>query len=164
MTDVRRSEDHLAIVHVIQQVARAFDEKLHDELLPKCFTEDASTLYRLRGRRIDFSMPKGLGLYKYFHDRCYWTQHHVSPHVVSIDGDTARASTPVHAVHLQIRDDNSHNHWVIAAVYHDELVRTSEGWRIRQRRAMCPYVEGDFLVEGVRLFPKLPDLDREGAP
>ena len=91
-------------------------------------------------------------------------KHHVSPHVVSIDGDTAKASTPVHAVHLQIRNDNSHNHWVIAAVYHDELVRTGEGWRIKQRRAMCPYVEGDFLIEGVRLFPTLPDLDREGAP
>ena len=164
MSDVQRLADHLAIIHTIQQVARAFDEKLHDELLPKVFTEDASVLYRLRGQRIDFSMPKGLELYKYFHDRCYWTQHHVSPHVVSIDGDKAKASTPVHAVHLQIRNDNSHNHWVIAAVYHDELVKTSEGWRIRQRRAMCPYVEGDFLIEGVRLFPKLPDLDREGAP
>ena len=102
MTDVRKLEDQLAIIHVIQQVARAFDE-------------NASILYRLRGTRIDFSMPKGLAQFKYFHDRCYWTQHHVSPHVVSIDGDTAHASTPVHAVHLQIRNDGSHNHWVIAA-------------------------------------------------
>ena len=37
-------------------------------------------------------------------------------------------------------------------------------WRIRKRKALCPYVEGDFLVEGVRLFPTLPDLDAEGAP
>ena len=164
MTDNRRFEDELAIIHVIQQVARAFDEKLHDELLPKVFDDEASILYRLRGRRIDFSMPKGLALFKHFHDRCYWTQHLVSPHVVSIDGDTARAATPVHAVHLQIRDDGSHNQWVIAAVYHDELVRRREGWRIRSRKALCPYVEGDFLVDGVRLFPELPDLDREGAP
>ena len=164
MSDVRRPEDELAIVRVIQQVARAFDEKLHDELLPRVFDERAAILYRLRGRRIDFSMPDGLAKFKYFHDRCYWTQHLVSPHVVSIDGDSARASTPVHAVHLQIRDDGSHNHWVIAAVYHDELVRRPEGWRIARRKALCPYVEGDFLVDGVRLYPKLPDLDREGAP
>ena len=159
-----RWEDEAAIAHTIRQVARAFDEKLHDELLPKAFDDNASILYRLRGARIDFSLPAGLPKFKYFHDRCYWTQHHVSPHVVSIDGDTARASTPVHAVHLQIREDGSHNHWVIAAVYHDELVRTGDMWRIRKRKALCPYVEGDFLVEGVRLYPTLPDLDREGAP
>lgn len=164
MNDARRPEDQLAIVHVIQQVARAFDEKMHDELLPKCFDENASILYRLRGVRIDFSMPQGLAQFKYFHDRCYWTQHLVSPHVVECDGDRARATTPVHAVHLQIRNDGSHNHWVIAAVYHDELVRRPGGWRIARRKALCPYVEGDFLEHGVRLFPKLPDLDREGAP
>jgi hypothetical protein len=164
MNELRKLEDHLAIVHVIQQVARAFDEKLHDELLPKAFDDGATIFYRLRGTRIDFSMPNGLARFKYFHERCYWTQHHVSPHVVSIDGETARASTPVHADHQQIRNDGSHNHWVIAAVYHDELVRRPEGWRIRKRMALCPYVEGDFLVEGVRVFPTLPDLDREGAP
>jgi hypothetical protein len=36
--------------------------------------------------------------------------------------------------------------------------------RIRKRTALCPYVEGDFLTDGVRLLPTLPDLDREGAP
>jgi SnoaL-like protein len=159
MANTGTVEDRLAIVHVIQQVARAFDEKLHDELLPKCFDAQARVLYRLRGRQLDFSMPGGVALYKHFHDRCYWTQHLVSPHVVEIDGDRARASTPVHAVHLQVRDDGSHNHWVIAAVYHDALVRGADGWRIAARKAICPYVEGDFLESGVRLFPTLPTFD-----
>jgi len=151
--------DHISIAHTIREVARGFDEKLHDQLLPEAFTENASILYRLRGERIDFSMPDGLSKFKYFHDFCYWTQHLVSPHVLSIDGDRARASTPVHAVHLQIRNDGTHNQWVIAAVYHDELVRQAHGWRIEKRVALCPYVEGDFLTEGVRSFPTLPDLD-----
>lgn len=158
------TEDLLGIAHTIREVARAFDEKRHDALLPQCFTEEASILYRLRGQRIDFSMPAGLAQFKYFHDRCYWTQHHVSPQVTSVDGDRATASTPVHAVHLQVRADGSHNHWVIAAVYHDELVRDGTRWRIARRKALCPYVEGDFLVEGVRPYPQLPDLDAEGAP
>ncbi len=159
MTLIEHSEDHLAIIHVIQQVARGFDEKMHDELLPKSFDAEAKILYRLRGRTIDFSMPDGLALFKFFHDRCYWTQHLVSPHVVEISGDQARASTPVHAVHVQIRDDGTRNHWLIAAVYHDELVRRADGWRIRARTVPCPYVEGDFLENGVRLFPKLPTFD-----
>ncbi len=159
MTASHELQDHLDITRVIQQVARAFDEKLHDDLLPKAFTDDATIVYTLRGRSMDCSMPGGLDTFKYFHDRCYWTQHLVSPHVVAIDGDTARASTPVHAVHLQVRDDGSHNHWVIAAVYQDELVRDGDQWRISNRKAICPYVEGDFLAEGVRVYTELPDLE-----
>jgi len=159
MTDLRRLEDQLAITHVIQQVARAFDEKLHESLLPKSFTADAKILYRLRGQLIDFSMPAGVALFKRYHDLCYWTQHLVSPHLLSLTGDEARASTPVHAVHVQIRDDGSRNHWLIGAVYHDELVRGPEGWRIRERSVSCPYVEGDFLGSGVKVFATLPDYD-----
>ena len=161
MSDSDITQDQLAIARTIHEVARAFDEKLHHELLPKGFSDDASVLYRLRGRRIDFSMPDGPSKVKYFHDLCYWTQHLVSPHVISIDGDRASARTNVHALHLQIRDDGSHNQWVIGAVYHDELVRQNERWRIAKRLALCPYVEGDFLTDGVRSFPNLPDLDRE---
>ena len=158
------AQDDMGISHTIREVARAFDEKRHDEILPQAFAENASILYRLRGRRVDFSMPDGLAQFKYFHDRCYWTQHHVSPQVTSVQGDRATASTPVHAVHLQVREDGSHNHWVIAAVYHDELVREDGHWRIARRKALCPYIEGDFLEQGVRLYPQLPDLDAEGAP
>lgn len=161
MAQVGEANDQLAIMHTIQEVARAFDEKLHDALLPKVFTDKASILYRLRGKRIDMSMPDGLEVFKFFHVGCYWTQHLVSPHVLSIDGDRAKARTPVHALHLQIRDDGSHNHWVIGAVYHDELVRQGGMWRIDKRLALCPYVEGDYLTEGVRKYPTLPDLDSE---
>ena len=34
-----------------------------------------------------------------------------------------------------------------------------EGWRIRNRTVPCPYVEGDFLESGVRMFPTLPAFD-----
>lgn len=162
MSDSHSIADTLGITHAIQEVARAFDEKLHHELLPRVFTDDASVLYRLRGQRFDFSMPDGPGKVKAFHDLCFWTQHLVSPQVVSIDGERASARTPVHALHLQIRDDGSHNQWVIGAVYHDDLVRDEDRWRIAKRLALCPYVEGDFLAHGVRSFPDLPDLDSDG--
>ena len=156
-----RSIDRLDIAHTIQEVARAFDEKLHHEVLPQVFTDDASILYRLRGQRIDFSMPEGPGRVKSFHDLCYWTQHLVSPQILSIDGNRASTRTPVHALHLQIRNDGSHNQWVIGAVYHDELERQDGTWRIAKRLALCPYVEGDFLTEGVKAFPRMPDLDSD---
>lgn len=163
MYDSAPADDKLAIIHTIQEVARAFDEKLHHELLPQVFTDDAVVLYRLRGQRLDFSMPEGPGKVKSFHDLCYWTQHLVSPQVLTIDGDQATARSPVHALHLQIRHDGTHNQWVIGAVYHDELARQDGQWRISKRVALCPYVEGDFLSDGVKSFPTMPDLDSELA-
>ena len=157
MADNREADDRLAIIHVIQQVARAFDEKTHDTLLPKCFDEKARILYNLRGNQIDFSMPNGIAGFKHFHDRCWWTQHLVSPHIIELSGDQARAVTQVHAVHVQIRNDESRNHWIVAGVYHDELVRRAEGWRIKTRTVPVPYVEGDFLESGVKMYTTLPN-------
>lgn len=156
MSDIRILGDRLAIAEVIRRVAQAFDEKRHDELLLEAFTADARIHYRLRGELIDVSMPAGIDRFKHVHDRCYWTQHLVSPQVVALDGDTARAVTPVHAIHIQVRDDGTRSQWVIGATYHDELVRLRAGWRIRARDVPCPHVEGDFLEEGVQLFPTLP--------
>jgi len=156
MTDIQTLADRVAIESVIRDVARAFDEKCHEALLPRCFTPDARILYRLRGADIDASMPDGIALFKHFHDRCYWTQHLVSPHVVELAGDHARAISPVHAVHLQVRNDDTRSQWLIGATYYDDLVRTADGWRIADRRAVCPHVEGDFLDTGVRLFVTVP--------
>jgi hypothetical protein len=156
MTDPHALTDRLAIADVIRQVARAFDEKMHDTLLPQSFTADATIHYRLRGELVDVSMPGGIAAFKFCHDRCYWTQHLVSPYILEVVGDTARASTPVHAIHIQIRDDGTRSRWVIGATYHDELIRTPAGWRIATRIVPCPHVEGDFLENGVRMFPVLP--------
>ena len=64
-----------------------------------------------------------------------------------------------HAVHVQVRDDGSRSNWLIAATYHDELVRTPKGWRIRARTVPCGYVVGDFLEAGVRKYPTLPSFE-----
>ena len=42
-------QDTLAITHAIHEVARAFDEKLHLELLPQMFTDAAITSPEYRG-------------------------------------------------------------------------------------------------------------------
>ena len=67
----------------------------------------------------------------------------------------------MHALHLQIRSDGSHNQWALGAEYHDQLLRQGDRWRIKKRLAVIPYVEGDFLFDGVKMFPNLPDFDSE---
>lgn len=153
-------EDRAAVADVIHEVARLYDEKRHADL-NAIFTDDAEILYRYRGQRIDFSPPDGYKILKSFHDLCYFTQHLVSPHVLSVEGDRATARSPVHALHLQIRNDGSQNYWVIGATYSDEFQRVDGRWRMRKRLCVCPWIEGEFLSEGVRAYPTLPDYDVE---
>ena len=160
MTEGLSAEDHAAITRLILLVANAFDQKKHDALLPRLFEENAETIYYLGGRVVDFSMPKGIELYKHYHDRCYWTQHLVAPTVIEVDGDVVRTASPVHAVHVQLREDGTRNDWLIAASYNDEIVRRPDGWRIRRRIVPCPYVTGEFLESGVKLFPHLPNFEK----
>jgi hypothetical protein len=103
-------------------------------------------------------MPGGIALFKQFHERCYWTQHLVSAPVIDLAGDSARAVSQVHAIHVQIRADGSRNVWKVGASYHDTLVRTPGGWRIAVRRVPCPYDDGAFENDGVQIFPEAPAL------
>ncbi len=160
--DLRLIQDHLEITQVIQKVGRAFDEKRHDALLPTLFTEDASIRYLLSGQQMDFSPPAGFAVFKHFHERCFWTQHLIAPSVIEVMGDTARASSPVQAIHIQIREDGSRNTWIVGACYFDELVRRADGWRIARRTVPAPHDQGAFEEHGVRLFPALPDLVGQG--
>lgn len=161
LIDALSAQDHADIARTILLVANAFDQKRHDELLPRLFDDNAQILYYLDGRVIDFSMPGGTALFKHYHDHCYWTQHLVSPTVIEVAGDVVRTASPVHAVHVQLREDGSRNDWLIGASYNDELVRRPDGWRIRKRIVPCPYVVGTFLDSGVQTFPTLARFEPE---
>ena len=48
--------DLLAITRTIQQIARAYDLKRHDEILPQVFEPGAKQHYYLMGHFVDFGM------------------------------------------------------------------------------------------------------------
>ncbi|TDU32702.1 SnoaL-like protein [Panacagrimonas perspica] len=155
-----RPEDELAITRTIQLVARAYDHKRHRELLPRAFEENARQHYYLLGQFVEFSMPAGVDVAMSYHERCYATQHLVSPPVIeSFDGDVARTTSTVHAVHVQILKDGTRANWILGGYYHDTLVRHPEGWRIRERTAVGTYEEGRFH-EDAQAFAQLPDYTR----
>jgi len=61
-------------------------------------------------------------------------QHMLSLPVVTIDGDTARARTDFFSTHRGKKEQNINIHYNAPGAFHDELVRTPKGWRIRARR------------------------------
>jgi hypothetical protein len=154
-----RLQDQLEITRAIQLIARAYDEKRHREILPQVFEPNAKQHYYFLGNFVDFSMPKGIEVTEYYHLRCYATQHVVSPPVIEFEGNTARTTSAVHAVHVQILADGSRSNWLLGGYYLDLLVKGADGWRIRERVAQGTYENGTFH-EDARQFPTLPDYTK----
>ena len=65
----------------------------------------------------------------------------------------ARASARVVATHLQRLPEGTLTQWLVRGSYHDVLAQSAGGWRITRRYVFCASVEGEFLEEGVELFP-----------
>ena len=61
------------------------------------------------------------------------TQHLISNVVVRLDGDRAESSCYLQAQHVKTGTAGGDN-FIIAGRYDDQLVRTPDGWRIRERR------------------------------
>ena len=71
------------------------------------------------------------------------TQHLITNHQITIDGNEATAVAYVRATH-KLGDEM----WVVGGYYVDELVRTDEGWKLKAIQYNALYEEGNrALVE-----------------
>jgi hypothetical protein len=70
------------------------------------------------------------------------SQHLISNHEVSIDGDTATSRCYLHAQHVA-RPNDPEALFVVAGRYEDQLVRTPAGWRIRRRVLTTMWTAGN---------------------
>ena len=73
------------------------------------------------------------------------SQHIVSNHQVSIDGDTATSRCYLHAQHTRNGTEGGEN-YVMAGRYIDKLVRVDSQWRITERQLMIDWTEGNNEV------------------
>ena len=77
-------------------------------------------------------------------------QHMVATSKVSLDGDSARGRTICHNPMVLTRPDGQTHVFTCGLWYVDRLVRTPEGWRIRERvEEKCYFhnVPSDFAVQ-----------------
>lgn len=61
-------------------------------------------------------------------------QHMLGLPIVTIDGDTATARHDLLATHTSIDQSDGGYHFYDACTFVDQLVRTTDGWRIRHRK------------------------------
>jgi 3-phenylpropionate/cinnamic acid dioxygenase small subunit len=141
---VTMADDHQAradrqdIGELLVRYATGIDRR-DFELFRACFTEDCHCDYG------DISVWDGVDAITDYMARSHaglgHTLHRISNQAVQIDGDEATARSYVDAV-LLAEDGRSGFHAV--GFYDDELVRTSDGWRIHRRT----YTMARFVVLG----------------
>jgi 3-phenylpropionate/cinnamic acid dioxygenase small subunit len=144
----RDCDDRQAITDLLHRSAYALDDKDY-EAMANCFTEDATLDHGpqaatpvLRGR------DTIVGLAARTHDadgnRPRLASHHVGNVLITFDGpDSAVVESYVHTFHA-LGDGTAGLVW---GRWHDDVVRSADGWRIRARTA---YVAGtqNFVAYG----------------
>ena len=73
------------------------------------------------------------------------SQHIISNHQVTVDGDTAMSRCYMQAQHVRRAAQGGAN-FIIAGRYQDQLVRTPNGWRIKRRELYRDWSEGNVNV------------------
>jgi len=128
--------DRLAISDVLIRYATALDGR-DWELLASCFTDDATLDYDTSGTygRDAFVEHCRAGL-----ARMKATQHCVTNHVISTDGDRAHSTSYVIAQHVRENDVT----FTLGGAYSDDLVRVGTGWRIASRRFVTSWKAGQL--------------------
>ena len=121
--------DHDLITDVIVRYATGIDTK-NWPLFRTCFTEDVQADY---GQGVgSWSDVDGITEYmEVMHKDMLDTKHFLSNFAIDVSGDTASASTYVHAI-LVVTDEPPMWYEPVGR-YEDRLVRTTEGWRISHR-------------------------------
>jgi len=136
------TSDLLEIQQLIYRYAWGIDQR-DFALLDTVFTPDAEVHYNVFGgtQKPWTEMRDWLAASLTIHRV---TQHGMSNPMIELAGDAARARTYGNLVHVQEMQDGTPNRVTQFAIYHDELARTAEGWRIAQRRLDNLFIEGRF--------------------
>lgn len=135
------TEDWVAFQQLLATYAAAIDGREWD-LLRSVFTSDC---------RLDYHAPWGVlegidavvDFTRHFHEPLDGSQHLTSNlRVVELSTDEGRLSSAVSAVLVRHRHPDGSTYRIVSS-YDDTVVRTADGWRIRERVSSRP-----LLVEG----------------
>ena len=62
-----------------------------------------------------------------------YTQHLITNHIVTIDGDHAQSVSQIHATHF-LPNDKGEAFWTVIGTYNHELLKTPAGWKITRMK------------------------------
>lgn len=132
--------DRMGIHDVLVRYCTAIDT-LDYALLDSCFTADAHLDYSVMNGPADTYNVVRAWLEDSLH-RLHAMQHSITNTVFDIDGDSAKTRTQFRNPNVMATADGQLNVFTVGGYYDDELIRTSDGWRIQQRVEVFSYVDG----------------------
>ena len=132
--------DRIQIGDLLTRYTVAIDQK-DWSLLDTCFTPDAHLDYTSAGG-VAGDYPKVRAWLEVVLAPFPMTVHYITNSVVDLDGDAATARTAVLNPMGFQNEDGSMHLFTVGAHYHDELVRTDDGWRIRERIEESAFMDG----------------------
>ena len=142
MADLAAIADRLDIEEVLTRYAWALVGKEFDRL-DDVFTPDAHLDYTSSGG-VAGAFPEVkawlAGILPHF--PAY--QHLVTNKHITVDGDRATSRSALYNPMVTAKPDGSRGIFFVGAEYHDQLVRTPAGWRIRERVERSVWTDGEF--------------------
>ncbi len=140
MPDLQALADRLEIEDVLTRYAWAIDKKQFDEL-DGVFTPDAQLDYTSSGGEAGAYPDVKAWLAKVLpHFPAY--QHLVTNKDITIDGDGATSRSEFYNPMVMAQRDGSTSIFFVGGEYHDDLVRTPNGWRITNRVEKSIWTDG----------------------
>jgi hypothetical protein len=143
------TDDIVAATQVLQRVHHLIDDifsphstspiKGRAELMAEVFTEDLTYDLSYRGLPVVRSLEElnALSTASYARDAVRQMGHHATNIYIYEDEDgTVRAASKVISI-FAISDDLADGGTAVSTDFHDVLVRTDRGWRIKERVAVC---------------------------
>lgn len=139
------AEDVVAIQQVLARYVIAIDSRT-PELLRQCFTPDAAI--RLAGLP-ELTVEGYIAVGREALPKLDATLHHLGLPAIRVEGDRAFSRTYFMANHVRNALAPAATGLMIGGWYDDELVRTTDGWRISQRTGTALWAEGNpAVIEG----------------
>jgi 3-phenylpropionate/cinnamic acid dioxygenase small subunit len=141
--DIDLIAQKLEITELLYRYATALDTRDWD-LLGQVFAPEAVYTIGVHG---DFTGPRAIGEKIASLIGGYEaTQHLITNPVIELDGDTARAHCYLHAQHYLPDQRTGGNTYEMGGTYHDDLVRTADGWRIARRVLDVAWRDGNAAI------------------
>lgn len=133
--------DRDAIQRVLVRYATSLDDRDWDGLA-ECFTEDAVADYGVGSFE---GAPAIVGLCRQMLEPLEMSQHLLGSFEINVDGDAARSRCYFHAQHS--RPELADGQFlIVAGTYEDQLVRSADAWRIRHRKLIATWRNGNPKV------------------
>jgi 3-phenylpropionate/cinnamic acid dioxygenase small subunit len=140
MPDLQALADRLDIEDVLTRYAWALDSKQFDDL-DRVFTPDAHVDYTSSGGEAGAYPDVKAWLAKVLpHFPAY--QHLVTNKQITVDGDRATSRSEFYNPMVMAQRDGTTSIFFVGGEYHDQLVRTPDGWRITDRLEKSIWTDG----------------------